>query len=301
MEELPLEAWLGDAVHVVAYDREADRAQMHADLVHPAGFEPHPEEGVRRQQFEHLEVRDSVARRVGVQRLPGRIGAVSSDRRLDLPTLGARPAAHECDVAALELALPHEVLEPAVRLFASRDDEEAGRVTVEPVDDARSLGLAAGRSMRGERLDERARRATRPGMHDQPGGLVHHQKVLILVGDPQAVRCRAHGRLCSRRAVDLQLLPTLEPVALGPRTTVEPDSPARHQPLGLATRADLREPGQEAVEALARRLGRNAKSYRAVRQSRRPRRGARSAAASASKRIATPMTMKVSARLKAGQ
>src|SRR5580700_1970401 len=45
-EELPAERGLRDAVDGVTHDRQVDRRQVNADLVHASGLEPHLEEGV---------------------------------------------------------------------------------------------------------------------------------------------------------------------------------------------------------------------------------------------------------------
>ena len=74
--------------------------------------------------------------------------AVAADRRLDAPAPRARPAAHERHVAPLERAPADEVPEPAVGLLGARDDEQAGGVAVEPVDDPGPLRHVAARDAR---------------------------------------------------------------------------------------------------------------------------------------------------------
>ena len=58
----------GRAVLRVARDRVADRQQVRADLVRAAGLEPHAQQRVVRQRALDLEVRDRLARLVGVGR-----------------------------------------------------------------------------------------------------------------------------------------------------------------------------------------------------------------------------------------
>ena len=54
--------------------------------------------------------------------------------------------------------MPQEALQPPVRLLRARDHEEARGVAVEPVDDARPLGLLPARHrVAEETVDERAR------------------------------------------------------------------------------------------------------------------------------------------------
>ena len=126
-----------DAVDRVADDRQVDRREVHADLVHAAGLELDAQQRVVGPEPLDLEVRDRLARRVRVERDAGRVVAVAADRRLDTPGPRARPAAHEREVRALEPALADELREPLVRLVGARDDHQPGRVAVEPVDDAR--------------------------------------------------------------------------------------------------------------------------------------------------------------------
>ena len=99
VQELPPEPVVGHAVDAVADDGQVDRGQVDADLVRPAGLEADVEQRVAAEQPLDLEVRDGVARRVGVERVPRRLAAVAADRRLDPPRARARPAADERQVA----------------------------------------------------------------------------------------------------------------------------------------------------------------------------------------------------------
>src|SRR5690242_910966 len=101
------------------------------------GLEPHVEHRVPVEQALDLEVRDRLARRVGVERVACRLAAVAADRRFDPPGPRARAAADERLVATLELAPPDELLQLLVGLLAAGDDQKAGRVAVEAVDDPR--------------------------------------------------------------------------------------------------------------------------------------------------------------------
>ena len=129
------------------------------------------------------------------------------------------------------------------------------------------------------------------GMDDDAGRLVDDEHVLVLPGDPERhllalelVRDRlGHGQL--------ELLAALEPVRLRPPLAVDDRRALLQQPLGRGARADLRQRGEEAIEPLARGLGGDGDSQR----------GRVSPISSATNRIATPTTMKLSARLKAGQ
>ena len=132
-----------------------------------------------------LEVRDRLARacRCRARSGSGRRGRGRS-RASILPLREARPAADERQVGALELAAADERGEAPVRLLGAGDDEQPRGVPVEPVDDARPPGLAAGDEA-GEQVDERPAGAAGAGMDDQPGRLVDDGQVLVLPGDPR--------------------------------------------------------------------------------------------------------------------
>ena len=83
MQELAPEQRLGDAVGRVTDDRQVDRLQVHANLMHAAGFERHPEQRVLLPQLDHLEVRDRLTCRFAVERDARGVGAIASDRCLD--------------------------------------------------------------------------------------------------------------------------------------------------------------------------------------------------------------------------
>jgi len=85
-------------------------------------------------------------------------------------------------------------------------------------------------------------------------------------------------------------------VTLPARLPVDQDSADLEQPLGRGSRAHLRQPGEVSVETLSGRLRRDDEPFQRFEG-----RGSRSARRSATSRIPTPITMKLSARLNAGQ
>jgi hypothetical protein len=95
-------------------------------------------------------------------------------------------------------------------------------------------------------------------MHDESRGLVDDEEVLVLVRDPEVhLLADDVGRRGSRR-FELHLLSPREPVALRLRCAVDAHVACGEEALGCRARADLRQPGEEAVEPLARRGVRNA-------------------------------------------
>ena len=80
-------------------------------------------------------------------------------------------------------------------LLGARDDEQTGGVAVEAVHDAGALGVAAGggggSGRRGgtldEQLGERVLAVALGWVHDDAGGLVDDEQVLVLVGDREGL------------------------------------------------------------------------------------------------------------------
>ena len=293
VQELPTELGVWDAVGGIAHDGKFDRGQVNSDLVRAAGLEPDREQRVFRQEAFDLEVRDRLAWRVRIERPPQRVVTVAADRRLDPAGAGPRPAADERQVAAVERSLPNEVLEPGIGLLGTGDDQQPRGVAVETMDDAGALRYVAARDPAIEqRLHQRPARVARGRMDDDSGGLVDDEQVLVLVCDSQIACLWLEDDVLPFPGVHLHQLSAQEAVALGPLLAVDPHCPAREQALGLGARGDLRHRGDEPVEALAGSVSRNAETDRQRRVS--PSR-------IAAKRMPTPTTMKVSARLNAGQ
>ena len=149
-----------------------------------------------------------------------------------------------------------------MRLVRARDDEQARRVAVEPVDDSRPLRLLAARDRVAEQpVDERPARVAGRRMHDDARRLVDDEQVLVLVGDAQVELLGLEARRAPLRQLEVELAP--RPPAGGSSIcgcAVDEDAPLGEQPLGGRARADLFERGEEAVEPLARRLGRDGRA-----------------------------------------
>jgi hypothetical protein len=297
VEELPLEAEIArDAVERIAGDGKVDRGEMHADLVRTARCKADTQERPLRQELLELEVRHRRTRCGGVERVPEAVVPVAADRRVDRPSPGSGLPHDEPEVLARKRAAPHESLQPLVRPVRACDDEQAGGVAVEAVDDARPILLPTRRSRGGQSVSKRAAGVPRRGMDDDARGLVHDEEVLV---------CERHrelgqgdvGSLSSLlRRLDRDLLPTRKLVALASRPAVHEDGAGLEQPLGRSPRAHLGQAGEVAIETLPGGLGRNDEPVQCFADC-----GSRSARRSAASRIPTPITMKLSARLNAGQ
>ena len=160
-----------------------------------ACLEPNTQQRVLRQDVLDVEVRHGIARRTGVEGLPRRIISVAADGRLDPPATRTRPAPDERKVLAFERAPPDEALQAVEGLLAASDDEQARRIPVEAVDNARSLSRAAGGPPSEERPGKRPPRMTCPGMDHDSGGFLDDEQMLVFPGDVQARRLGFRLRL----------------------------------------------------------------------------------------------------------
>ena len=163
------------AVERVADDRMADRAQVHANLVRAAGVNRDLRQRQRRVELlgaDDARHRLAAAPRARRHLLP--VGRIAADRRVD-PASRLHHAPDQRDVFLLDLAivkLPRELL---VRGVVLGDDHQPRRAAIEPMHDARPLFAADAAQIvdvMEQRVDERAARVARGGMHDHPGRLV---------------------------------------------------------------------------------------------------------------------------------
>jgi hypothetical protein len=146
-----------------------------------------------------------------------------------------------------------------MRLRRASDDEQAGRVTVEPVHDARPLGLVPAFDVVGEQsVHERLSRVSRCWMHHEPGRLVYDEQMLVFVWNDKVHLLRLERARTRGGRLELELLPTLELVALRACAPVEEHAASAQQTFGHGTRTDLGKLRKEAVEPLPCGLRRDA-------------------------------------------
>ncbi len=224
---------------------------MHADLMGAPGLERHAQQSVTRQELLDFEVRHGVARRLRVERLAEGVVAIAPDRGLDRAAPRARPSDDKRQILPRELACLHELLQPPVRIWRPGDDEQAGCVAVEPVHDARPLGLVSPFDVvREQSVHECPSRMSRRGMYHEPGRLVDHEQVLVLIRNDQIHLLRLERARPRGRRLEFELFPAFELVALRTRAPVDEHAPTAHETLRLGTRTDLGQLREEAVEAL---------------------------------------------------
>ena len=300
VEELALEPELArPAVDRVAADRQVDRGEVDADLVRAPGLERDAQERVPRQQLLDLEVRDRLARRVGVERVPQRVAPVAPDRGVDRAAPRPRPADDEREVLARRARATGRA--PASRRCASGERATTSRPEVS----RSSRWTIPGRSGSSPPSTSCASRPCTSvpcacpgaGWTTSPAGLSTTSRCSSSYGTARSIASGVEPARRRRRRLELQLLAAGEPAALRPRTLPSTSTP----PSRTSRSAAAREPisGSAARKRSSRSpaaLVRNAQSRHAARGAAHARR--RAARRAGSRRRST---MKLSARLNAGQ
>ena len=206
----------GDAVGRVAGDRQADRGEVDADLVRPARLEPHAQQRVLAAAARSTSkcvtasrgVSVSSERRVGSRRSRPIGASIRPARERGRPRTSAR-------YSRSSSRAPHERLQRARTPRRARDDQQARRVAVEPVDDARPVRSSPPATPR----------ASSPctsvplvvpgaGMHDERRRACRRRAGARPRRRWRASRLRRRAAPARAGGVDLELLPAREPVAL---------------------------------------------------------------------------------------
>ena len=212
--------------------------------------------------FEHGVAGDGVPpRRLGNDGDLGAVGVAARQRRVDRPARPLRRAPRQRPVAALEPAIRPvggELLrQPRVRLVRLGHHQQAGRVLVEAVHDARPPHAADARqalpAMGDQGVDQRARGVAGPGMHGQARRLVDDDQVRVLVDHDERHGLRLRRRRLRWRHIYRVGLPGLHPLAQvlhhGPAAQDIAGTDQRLQPRP----AEVHQPDcQQPVEALPR-------------------------------------------------
>src|SRR6478735_4862770 len=259
VQELPLESEVSrGAVDRVARDRQPDRVEMHPDLVRAAGLEPYLEQGALAEPLAHLEPGDGLARCIRVDRPARPIGAVAADRGVDPPRPRPGCPSHEGEVASLDLPLSDRRRELFIGALRARDEQQARRVPVEPVDDPRPPGITTGGAEADEPVDQRLLVVSWRRVDDEPGRLVDHEQVLVLEDDLEWLVGRLEPGRAGKR--DLELFPALEPMALRAALAVDQDRAVADQALRQGPRGDSWQGGDDDVETPAGVRLRNARA-----------------------------------------
>ena len=163
--------------------RIADVRHVHADLMRAPGLQLQAHVRMRAEALEHAVVRDGLAA-IFANRHAHAIDRMSADRRVDHAAAGHHARADRF-VFTLDLARFDGAHQRGMRCERASDDHQSAGVLVEPMHDARPRHLRELRVQMQQRVLQRAGRVAGAWMHDQPGGLVEHEDVAVLVDDVQ--------------------------------------------------------------------------------------------------------------------
>ena len=174
-----------------------------------------------------------------------------------------RPTFYEREVLAHDVAVLQRLAQRSMHGFRTGDQQQPGRVAVEPMDDAGPLGVAAGGATCGQRLRQRPGAVSGGRVHDHAGRLVDDQQVLVLPGNAKRRRLALLRRRRLLGLVDVDRLAARQDVALGPRPAVDQHAAGLDQALRPCARAQRS--GEECVEPLAGGVRRGRQAHRCAR------------------------------------
>jgi len=174
----------------IAEHRVADGLQVDADLMRASGVQAQAQEREVTEGALDLEVGAGLARVRAVHGHAGAYARVASDGRLDRAGARGRSTVHEGEVLARDVPLRERLLQATMSLVRARDDEQAGGVAIEAMDDPGALGVGASGRGSAEQLRERPGAMPARGVNHEAGGLVDDEQLGVFVGDRETV---GHG------------------------------------------------------------------------------------------------------------
>ena len=174
----------GRAVDFVARHGMPDAGQVYADLMGPASADADVEQREGLVALPHAPLGERGAA-LGLRRLHFEThDHAATDGLVDEARVGFHRAVHQRDVMLFDGAVAKLLLQLAVYFVVARHQQHAGRVTVEPMDDAGAL-IAAHRAQglvaMKERVHQGAGVYARTFMYRHAGLLVdgHHARVFV--------------------------------------------------------------------------------------------------------------------------
>ncbi len=199
--------------------------------------------------------RDAATRRPDRHALA--VHGVAADRRVDLAAALGGHAEDERQVLLPHLAGGELRRQGAVRGVVLGDQDQARGPAVETVDDpgpqhAADAGEVADAVQQGVHQGSAGGAGT--GMDDEPGRLVDHEQVRVLVDDVERDGLRLWLRRRCRRDVDGDELPLAESRRRAGGRAVEEHVPLRDQPLQACPRERGQRAREPGVQALAERV-----------------------------------------------
>ena len=186
----------GAAVDGIAADRMADVLHVHANLMGAAGENVHIHQRHAAAGCEHRPFGDGFAA-FGIDRHLLAVLFAAGNGGLNAAVLLSEGAVHQRAVVLFHQAVQQLLAQRQLGGVILGDQQQAGGILVQPVDDARAQ-LAADASqavqMMQQGVDQRAVLIAGGGMHHHAAGLHHHSQVAVLVEDGEGnVLCLGNG------------------------------------------------------------------------------------------------------------
>src|SRR5271165_268214 len=184
---------------------------MDADLMGASGFEPAGDQARWAETLHKAPMGDGAATAIlGRGRHFFAMPGMAGDRRIDFARRRVEAAPDERQIFALERSaaavIGEEIGEASMSGVGLGDDQKAGRVLVEPMDDSRTFDPADAReapsAMMDERIDQRAPRVAGRRMNDETGRLVDHNEMLVLIDDVERQVLAEQRRLLGFRRLE---------------------------------------------------------------------------------------------------
>jgi hypothetical protein len=219
------------AIHGVANDGMSDGAQVDANLMGSSRVDGHLAQCDTWKMTSARDTRHRASRVLGAggHLLPVR--RVAADRGIDAAASLDNPP-HKRDVFFLDFTVLKLTCQLLVGCVGLCDDHDARRATVEAMDDARARfasDTAEIRDVVKKRVDERSGRMAGAWVHDEPGRLVEHRHVGVLVDDFERERFAGNERRLYVRDIDRYAFPIAHR-QVGPRVaTLDPDVAVRNE------------------------------------------------------------------------
>lgn len=161
-----------------------DAGQMNANLMSPAGADFNLQKRVRTYGFQDIVVGDRGAPGPQLGRHPNPANRVPSDRRSDMARSRFRMPVHQREINLLYLPVVKLRSQGLMGTIRSRYHDQATRVTVETMNNARTdISVQGGQSseVMQQSIHERALMLPGTGVDNHACGLVDYNDILILV------------------------------------------------------------------------------------------------------------------------
>src|SRR5579875_1650579 len=186
----------------IACYRIADSSQVDANLMRAPRFELYQQQRMPGEALQHAEAGARLASRsrgnVHLLAMPW----ITTNGGIYASAIKRHNAINERQIALYYRVALHLLDQSCAGAGVSGNDEQAGGILVQAVDDAGTLHIPGGsqrRVARQQRIDQRIIVVAWRGMHDHTGSLVDDQQVLICVEDieRQRLRCDLLGAGCA--------------------------------------------------------------------------------------------------------